>query len=71
VSLPPLHSIIRCAKCRLDAQSARLAFCGPGRRQEDATTLDLACRVATEHLHRTCRDCEYTWLEACADAEAP
>jgi hypothetical protein len=66
--LPPLRSVGTCSKCGLDTTMAGITWCGPGKTQDDPEIAGLVCRLGTEHMHRTCADCEYTWLEACLGA---
>jgi hypothetical protein len=63
-ALPVLRSTKTCAKCGLGTELARTSWCSPTRPRDDLDVDGLVCRRGDEHMHRSCPECDFTWLEA-------
>lgn len=68
--LPPFGTAERCAKCTCPDIDDRYHRGIPGFIYSgDDLTLAVSHTDTRECLLRTCQDCGWSWLEACADAD--
>lgn len=69
--LPAFSGNARCPKCgATEPGTLKTRYCA-GRWDDGSATCFLREEARMEHMHRTCSECGYEWLEACADHAGP